>query len=520
MKQQYTHLLLIPILMFLLSTASGASEVVSEGLVFLKEDGRSYLLQRSMRSTRDRHDFHVDKDIGLKDFLYIEPNEYTWDDATDADVNTLRFSGGSFTVMYPGTYTDEVAVYAAGIHTLTSWDGTTREDGHFGMWHEPGNFTRFVYAWVFPDNLRILNYESNREGEWVERNNTLAFFATDVNDLTFTLKFEQLDTDADGVADTHDQCPATPAGTAVDTTGCEPDADGDGVRDGRDRCPETPANTPVDAEGCELDADKDGIPNRLDQCAATPAKAIVDARGCERDADGDGVVDRLDECPETPAGALVDRQGCELDCDEDEVPNSADQCPRTPAGAGVDSRGCELDSDGDGIADSADRCPGTAAGANVDAQGCDLQLDADRDGVVDSGDLCPGTPRGVAVDLTGCPPAQPITLRGVNFHFNSDELTEESKVILDGVAETLRAHPDLRLEVAGHTDAEGDNAVNLDLSQRRAESVRAYLISKGISPGNLNARGYGEQQPVQSNDTAQGRAENRRVELLRTDASR
>lgn len=98
-------------------------------------------------------------------------------------------------------------------------------------------------------------------------------------------------------------------------------------------------------------------------------------------------------------------------------------------------------------------------------------------------------------------------------------LARQQRATLWGTAETLHTHPDLRLEVAGHTDAEGDDAFNLDLSHRRPESVRAYLISNGIRPGNLSARGYGEQQPVQSNQTAQGRAENRHVELLRTDAS-
>ncbi|MDH3830280.1 MAG: OmpA family protein, partial [Gammaproteobacteria bacterium] len=119
------------------------------------------------------------------------------------------------------------------------------------------------------------------------------------------------------------------------------------------------------------------------------------------------------------------------------------------------------------------------------------------------------------VDLTGCERAQPIRLRGVNFHHDTADLTQDAMNILDGVARTLLSHPQIRLEVAGHTDSSGDDAYNLDLSQRRAEAVRNYLTSKGINAGMLGAHGYGEERPVEVNATAAGRAENRRVELIR-----
>jgi OOP family OmpA-OmpF porin len=105
----------------------------------------------------------------------------------------------------------------------------------------------------------------------------------------------------------------------------------------------------------------------------------------------------------------------------------------------------------------------------------------------------------------------------VNFHHDSDELTEESLAILDGVAATLLNHPDLPLKVAGHTDSSGDDEFNMDLSQRRAASVRAYLVSKGVDAGHLTAHGYGEERPVASNADSAGRAANRRVELIRLD---
>jgi OmpA-OmpF porin, OOP family len=92
----------------------------------------------------------------------------------------------------------------------------------------------------------------------------------------------------------------------------EGDADGDGVVDSQDQCPGTPAGVKVDASGCELDSDGDGVVDSRDQCPGTPAGAKVDAKGCELDSDGDGVVDSADKCPGTPAGATVDAKGCAL----------------------------------------------------------------------------------------------------------------------------------------------------------------------------------------------------------------
>ena len=136
--------------------------------------------------------------------------------------------------------------------------------------------------------------------------------------------------------------------------------------------------------------------------------------------------------------------------------------------------------------------------------------DSDRDGVLDTADQCPGTPRGVTVDDRGCP-REPVILRGVDFEFNSATLKPESRPVLDEVAIDLKKHPLLRVELQGHTDSKGADAYNLDLSQRRANSVRDYLISQGVNPGQLMAKGYGETQPIADNATESGRAENRRV---------
>ena len=136
------------------------------------------------------------------------------------------------------------------------------------------------------------------------------------------------------------------------------------------------------------------------------------------------------------------------------------------------------DSDGDGVPDDRDRCPNTIAGAKVDANGCEM-----------------------------------VTLRGVNFANNSATLTPDSTTVLDQAAAGLMRRGDMKVEVAGHTDNRGTAALNRDLSQRRAEAVRSYLVTKGVNGANLSARGYGPDKPVADNNTANGRAENRRVEL-------
>ena len=230
------------------------------------------------------------------------------------------------------------------------------------------------------------------------------------------------------------------------------------------------------------------------------------------DSDGDGVYDDTDKCPGTPAGTPVDATGCPLpqDDDGDGVTNELDQCPNTPAGAKVDAKGCELDSDGDGVGDSRDQCPNTPAGAKVDANGC--ELDTDADGIVDSADKCPDTPNGERVDNTGCPFNKELLLQGVKFATNSAELLPESLPVLDNARATLKRYPELNVEVAGHTDSRGSDAYNLNLSARRAEAVLMYLQAGGVTNA-MTSKGYGERQPIASNNTEEGRLQNRRVVL-------
>ncbi|MGB5334162.1 MAG: OmpA family protein [Woeseiaceae bacterium] len=201
------------------------------------------------------------------------------------------------------------------------------------------------------------------------------------------------------------------------------------------------------------------------------------------------------------------------DEDGDGVPDSRDACPGTPRGESVDEYGCtkRIDSDGDGVFDDQDQCPNTVSGAQVDARGC--ELDSDADTVVDRLDKCPGTRAGVRIDVNGCEIKQIINLPGVNFETNSDRLLPGAERVLADAAATLRMNQDLIVEVAGHTDSDGSAAYNEGLSQRRAITVRDYLVNQGVSGANLTFRGYGESAPIADNSTRDGKARNRRVEL-------
>lgn len=232
------------------------------------------------------------------------------------------------------------------------------------------------------------------------------------------------------------------------------------------------------------------------------------------DADNDGIADVNDKCPATGAGLKVDATGCEIDSDSDGIADSKDSCPDTTSGTRVDAKGCALDSDNDGIADSSDQCPGTKAGAKVDARGCAINMDLDNDGIVNAKDECPDTAAGTIVDRRGCELKADIKLDRVQFKSGTAVLNTESKNILDGIAQTLKENQHLVFEVAGHTDNRGDHDFNVSLSEKRAQSVRQYLVDDGVAADRLSARGYGPDKPLASNDTVDGRKQNRRVELV------
>jgi len=310
------------------------------------------------------------------------------------------------------------------------------------------------------------------------------------------------DDDGDGVPNSRDKCPDTPAGVHVYSDGCPVDLDQDGVPDYLDKCPNTPKGVQVGSDGCELDSDGDGVPDRKDQCPNTPRGVPVNLSGCPLDSDGDGVPDYLDKCPGTPKGTRVNAEGCSTaDADGDGVPDELDKCAGTPPGVKVGPDGCPLDSDGDGIPDYLDECPHSPAGAKVLPNGCALKGDCRR-------------PRpGEQVDAKGCAVEQSFILKGVNFEFDSDRLTAQAKLILNQVATTLQSYADVNVEVEGHTDNIGSDSYNLGLSERRANAVKAYLTDHGIAAKRMRPVGYGETRPIASNESESGRDENRRVEL-------
>lgn len=274
------------------------------------------------------------------------------------------------------------------------------------------------------------------------------------------------------------------------------DTDGDGILDPQDRCPNEPEDVDSfqDTDGCpDPDNDRDQVLDTDDQCPlkAEDRDGFEDEDGCpDPDNDGDGIPDVDDRCP---------NEAEDVDQWED-----TDGCP-------------EPDNDMDGVLDGADACPNEAG--VVANNGCP---DADRDGdtVVDRLDNCPD--EAGTVENHGCRRRQQVVIREnqleildkVYFRTNSDRILSRSNRLLDNVALVIRNHPEITLvRVEGHTDSRGDDAYNLDLSQRRARSVMAYLVEEGVEPARLRSEGFGETRPIESNDSREGQAANRRVEF-------
>ncbi|MEO5645541.1 MAG: OmpA family protein [Bacteroidia bacterium] len=293
----------------------------------------------------------------------------------------------------------------------------------------------------------------------------------------------------------------------VFNVGHTPDADMDGVSDKKDKCPATPPGVKVDEFGCPLDRDGDGVADYIDQCP--DEKGVVGLSGCP-DSDGDGIADREDRCPQN-AGSMANK-GCP-DTDMDGVVDVDDKCPDTKAGYKVDATGCAMDNDKDGLVNEEDRCPDFAGPLAL--KGCP---DGDGDGVPDIDDRCPKV-KGT-MENKGCPEiakedVKKITMIAGQIYFETGKasLKKESYAQLDALVAILNKYPEANMTIEGHTDNVGGSDYNMDLSQRRTDSVRAYLMSKGILESRLKAIGFGETKPIADNTKASGRAKNRRVEL-------
>jgi len=226
------------------------------------------------------------------------------------------------------------------------------------------------------------------------------------------------------------------------------------------------------------------------------------------DLDGDGVINELDYCENTPADVVVDATGCEADDDRDGVVNRLDQCPDTPPGVKVDAVGCPIDSDGDGVADYMDKCPNTPQGIAVESDGC--PLDSDQDGVLNAVDECPNTPLGYQVDEKGC--ATKFEMR-TGFEYKDYELNNKGVEDVNTLSDFLKKNSTAHVMIVGHTCNIGGDAYNLTLSKQRAKSVESALAASGIEPARMKVSWQGMREPLASNDTEEGRAKNRRVEI-------
>lgn len=324
------------------------------------------------------------------------------------------------------------------------------------------------------------------------------------------------DRDADGVDDKLDRCPGTSVIANVDSVGCPIDTDKDGVPDFKDKCTATPSITKVDTIGCPVDTDKDKVPDFKDKCPNSAPGERVDLTGCPPDSDMDGVIDAMDRCPGTPARVKVDAEGCSVDTDKDGVVDALDKCPATAAGAKIDASGCPLDTDKDGVIDALDKCPATREGAKVDVSGC--PFDSDRDGVADEKDKCPNSRLGEKVDSTGCQiivivKGAKLTLDGIVFKTGSAQIDAISAPALARAADAILKAPTTQIEIAGFTDNKGKEPTNKNLSQKRADAVKIYLLKLNVPARQIASKGYGSLEPVADNASEEGRAKNRRIEF-------
>ncbi|MDR0385196.1 MAG: DUF5723 family protein [Prevotellaceae bacterium] len=270
------------------------------------------------------------------------------------------------------------------------------------------------------------------------------------------------------------------------------DRDKDGVPDRKDKCPDVPGLKKY--QGCP-DTDGDGIPDDQDACPNEPGPAATN--GCP-DKDGDGIPDKDDRCPEQAGSKEL--QGCP-DKDGDGIPDIDDECPEQ-AGPKA-TKGCP-DSDGDGVPDKDDRCPEKAG--PVALKGCP---DSDGDGVPDIDDECPDK-AGVASNK-GCPIAQDI--QNVEFDIDKYNIKPQYQPELDKAVEILSKNPGATVTVAGHTDNTYTRAYNMQLSKRRAESVKNYFVQKNIDAQRISIEYYGYDKPIADNNTIAGRSRNRRSEI-------
>jgi outer membrane protein OmpA-like peptidoglycan-associated protein len=308
------------------------------------------------------------------------------------------------------------------------------------------------------------------------------------------------DRDKDGVSNKKDKCKKLKGN--CETGGC-PDKDGDGITDDVDACPDVAG--PKETNGCP-DRDKDGIIDMNDSCPDVPG--LKEYAGCP-DTDGDSIIDKNDECP-TEKGSRA-TNGCP-DRDGDGIADKVDACPDLAGDKA--HKGCP-DTDKDGIYDNEDKCPQVAG--TVENMGCPWP-DTDGDGVLDKDDECPKVFG--AKDNKGCPKLEKKELETVKYAFQNLEFETGRDVIrtksypsLNSLSKLLADKPNYGLKIEGHTDNVGKPEMNMELSRKRAEAVKAYFVKKGLDGSRFATEGFGMTKPITDNKTPQARERNRRVEM-------
>jgi len=359
------------------------------------------------------------------------------------------------------------AGYLHGNNTVTNYDGSLfKEEVNSGLTYPLGGGAALRLSNSISLNLEYGHRITPEDLKLDFHSSVSKYDQYSYASAGLTFKLQKKDKDRDGIADKKDLCPEEPG--KVEFEGC-PDKDSDGIPDKDDVCPDV-AGKP-EFKGCP-DTDGDGIPDQEDACPTVAGKK--ETKGCP-DTDGDGVIDGEDLWPTVFGLAIF---------------------------AGVP------DTDGDGIPDNNDPCKEVKGPAQF--MGCP---DTDGDGIPDNKDNCPEV-AGVAAN-NGCPALIMGDVLQKTVYFDTDSWIALAKYIIDmnEIAAYMNENPEAVISISGHADSRESENYNLRLSERRADYVIKYLKKKGMKSVNIDKTFFGESRPVADNNTSEGRALNRRVEI-------
>jgi outer membrane protein OmpA-like peptidoglycan-associated protein len=377
------------------------------------------------------------------------------------------------------------------LHASVSWSGFNKDYSRVGLGISLNTWKGSQF-FLITDNLPGLIWPQAARS---------ADFRFGIN-LRFGKDPYRDDEDEDGVMDQDDKCPRQ-AGPP-DLKGC-PDKDGDKIPDSQDQCPDEFGTTKF--QGCP-DKDGDGVIDKLDKCPDYPG--VLKFKGCP-DKDNDGIEDSNDLCPDE--AGTVEFSGCP-DNDGDGIKNSEDACPDNFGSK--ENKGCPNDKDSDGVPDQEDKCPEEPG--KPESLGCP-DTDSDKDGVFDRLDKCPQTPGSPATN--GCPEVSTEAKFAIDqiekklvFEAGKDVILSESYVVLDDFSALLKSHPEWNISIEAHVSAsEGNDSFTMALSKDRAQSVKSYLMNRGIDESRVKPEYFGATQPLGDDNTPEGKRQNNRIRI-------